>query len=68
MNATQANHYSYLPIDVGFDLRLRAQALILPADAKSVTFMTPAKKATTATGTRVELAQALRRAGYKVKL
>ena len=62
------HHYSFLPIDIGFDLRLHRQALVLPGDAGSVTYLTPEKKQTTATGTRFELAAALRRAGYRVQL
>ena len=61
-------HYSFLPIDIGFDLRLHAMALVLPPDANSVTFLSATKQKTTATGTRLELAKALRRAGYRVQL
>lgn len=58
--------YSYLPIDVGFDLRRHPHLLIeLPADARTVAYDLLGKT-TLVTGTREEIVTAMEKAGYRI--
>ena len=58
-------HYSYLPIDVGFDPRVCGISVELPADAGSVTLDDDGIQRRVE-GSRTELVEALRGAGYTV--
>lgn len=58
-------HYSYLPIDVGFDPRTAGIAVDLPGDAGAVTLDDDGIQRRVE-GSRSELVEALREAGYTV--
>lgn len=63
--ATGGEHYSYLPIDVGFDPRTAGIAVDLPPDAGAVTLDDDGIQRRVE-GSRSELVEALREAGYTV--
>jgi len=59
--------YSYLSIDVGFDLRMHTDVVIkLPSDASSVRYEDAANTERMFSGTRQKIIAALVAAGYKV--
>jgi len=68
------NHYSYLPIDVGFDLRMQGTAIVTAAiqpDSKglvSVSYEDPKHRQVTLRDVTPDVAaDALRAAGYNVE-
>jgi hypothetical protein len=60
-------HYSFLPIDVGFDLRLHHFAVEVPADATSVEFLGADNEAVRAEGDTETLVARMLAAGYQAK-
>ena len=57
---------SFLPLDVGFDLRAHDMPVNLPEGLQEVAYLDEAGKEAIAAGSRDEIARQLMQAGYKV--
>lgn len=57
---------SFLPLDVGFDLRAHDMPINLPEGAQEVIYLNQAGEEEIASGSRDEIARQLMQAGFKV--
>jgi len=57
---------SFLPLDVGFDLRAHDMPVYLPEGVQEVAYLNEDGKETIASGSREEIARQLTQTGYKV--
>lgn len=57
---------SFLPLDVGFDLKAHGMAVTLPDEAGEVVYLDQDGKEAVASGSREEIAHKLRLAGYAI--
>ena len=57
---------SFLPLDVGFDLRAHDMPVNLPEGAQRVAYLDNDDKEAIASGSREEIARQLTQTGYKV--
>lgn len=62
-----AIRYSYLPLDVGCDLRVQGISIVVPPDTGAIAYLDRAGREHAARGRREDLLQTLRNAGYRVK-
>lgn len=68
MSVSIENSYSYLPIDVGFDLRLHKDICVeLPNEERLCVTFLQGGRAQCATGTRQEVRERMIAAGYNVR-